>query len=261
MMYHCIPIGCSSPSHTNSHTKLLENRLDDALHTQIHQPEKNSEKRHGNHNNPGRRNHVLARGPGDLLHLHASVVDKLAHLRKRAGDFARKVRAHPALRFIVFHFYRLRRHKASSLPRSGLAPAPPFRFHAPAGLGARLTPLRALNSGRGGGIRTPIPGFGDRSPNRWTTPLNSIPVCPANPPKQKLFHFLVRRLLAARIAKLLSFQTLRMFLLVLRRGVVAVLAFAALQCNGLAHFLPSPPKHLPIWPDHPNSATGALQIP
>src|SRR6516164_6852119 len=28
-------------------------------------------------------------------------------------------------------------------------------------------------SGRGGGIRTPIPGFGDRSPNRWTTPLNS----------------------------------------------------------------------------------------
>src|SRR5215470_15077640 len=29
------------------------------------------------------------------------------------------------------------------------------------------------NSGRGGGIRTPIPGFGDRSPNRWTTPLES----------------------------------------------------------------------------------------
>src|SRR5215475_12919368 len=31
------------------------------------------------------------------------------------------------------------------------------------------------NSGRGGGIRTPIPGFGDRSPNRWTTPLNRLP--------------------------------------------------------------------------------------
>src|SRR5215472_18867923 len=34
---------------------------------------------------------------------------------------------------------------------------------------------RALNSGRGGGIRTPIPGFGDRSPNRWTTPLYPEP--------------------------------------------------------------------------------------
>src|SRR5215467_2870873 len=30
-----------------------------------------------------------------------------------------------------------------------------------------------------------------------------------------------------------------MLLLVLRRGVVAVFAFAALQCNGLAHLLPS----------------------
>src|SRR5215472_11546771 len=34
-------------------------------------------------------------------------------------------------------------------------------------LKARVLP----NSGRGGGIRTPIPGIGDRSPNRWTTPL------------------------------------------------------------------------------------------
>src|SRR5213082_2999581 len=183
MMYHCIPIGCSSPSHT----KLLENRLDDALHTQIHQPEKNSEKRHGNHNNPGRRNHVLARGPGDLLHLHASVVDKLAHLRKRAGDFARKVRAHPALRFIVFHFYRLRRHKASSLPRSGLAPCSALSI--PCATRARRSPyaLTGANSGRGGGIRTPIPGFGDRSPNRWTTPLNSNPVYPPNPPEENYF--------------------------------------------------------------------------
>jgi hypothetical protein len=31
------------------------------------------------------------------------------------------------------------------------------------------------NLGRGGGIRTPIPGFGDRSPNRWTTPLHREP--------------------------------------------------------------------------------------
>src|ERR1700745_1923077 len=96
-----------------------------------------------------------------------------------------------------------------------------------------------LNSGRGGGIRTPIPGFGDRSPDRWTTPLNSSPVCPGNPPKQKLFHFLVRRLLAARIAEFLRFQTLAVLLLVFGRGVVAVLAFPALQCDGFAHFLSS----------------------
>src|SRR2546430_809442 len=41
-----------------------------------------------------------------------------------------------------------------------------------------------LNAGRGGGIRTPIPGFGDRSPNRWTTPLNSIPACSLAPTKK-----------------------------------------------------------------------------
>src|SRR5438105_15678870 len=50
MMYHCIPIGCSSPSHT----KLLENRLHSALNTQIHQPEKDPKKSHGNHDDPGR---------------------------------------------------------------------------------------------------------------------------------------------------------------------------------------------------------------
>src|SRR6266581_3032926 len=43
-----------------------------------------------------------------------------------------------------------------------------------------------LNAGRGGGIRTPIPGFGDRSPNRWTTPLNSNPACSPAPAKTTL---------------------------------------------------------------------------
>src|SRR5579859_1085365 len=117
MMYHCIPIGYSSPSHT----KLLENGLHGAVHTHVDKPEKNPEKRHGHHNHPGCRNHVLARWPSDLLHLHASVVEELLHIRKRARDFARQLRAHPALRFVVFHFYRLRCHKTSSLPRSGLA--------------------------------------------------------------------------------------------------------------------------------------------
>jgi hypothetical protein len=101
---------------------------------------------------------------------------------------------------------------------------------------------RLPNSGRGGGIRTPIPGFGDRSPNRWTTPLNSKPACPSPlriPPlrKRNLLHFLVRRLFAARVAKLLRFQPLGVLFLIFCGRVVAVFAIAALQRNNLAHRL------------------------
>src|SRR6266576_298755 len=38
MMYHCIPIGCFSPSHT----ELLKNGLHRAVHSQVHQPQKNA---------------------------------------------------------------------------------------------------------------------------------------------------------------------------------------------------------------------------
>src|SRR6267143_2298670 len=57
------------------------------------------------------------------------------------------------------------------------------------------------------------------------------------PAKTKLLHFLVRRLLAARIAKLLCFHPLGMLFLVLRRCVIAVFAIAALQRNDFAHDL------------------------
>src|SRR6266436_462134 len=102
--------------------------------------------------------------------------------------------------------------------------------------------VRFPNSGRGGGIRTPIPGFGDRSPSRWTTPLNSKPACPSpceNDPCEnvKLLHFLVCRLFAARIAELLRLQPLGVLLLVFRRCVVAVFAIPALQRNDFAHRL------------------------
>src|SRR4029077_13842815 len=106
---------------------------------------------------------------------------------------------------------------------------------------------RFPNSGRGGGIRTPIPGFGDRSPNRWPTPLRSKPACPSplqndsceNFPckNEPLLHFLVRRLPAASVAELLRFQPLGMLLLVFRRCVIAVLAIPALQRDDLAHRL------------------------
>jgi hypothetical protein len=53
----------------------------------------------------------------------------------------------------------------------------------------------------------------------------------------ELLHFLVRRVLAARIAKLLGLQTVGVLLLVFRRRVVAVFAIPALQRNGFPHAL------------------------
>jgi hypothetical protein len=53
-------------------------------------------------------------------------------------------------------------------------------------------------------------------------------------------------LLPAGVAKLLGFQPLGMLLLILRRGVVAVLAVPALQCNDLAHDL----KNLSVIPEN-----------
>jgi hypothetical protein len=50
-----------------------------------------------------------------------------------------------------------------------------------------------------------------------------------------LFHFFVRGLLAARIAKLLGLQTLGMFLFVFCRRVVTVFAIPALQRNDFPH--------------------------
>jgi hypothetical protein len=46
----------------------------------------------------------------------------------------------------------------------------------------------------------------------------------------------VRRLLPARIAKLLRFHPLGVLLLVLRRRVIAVFAIPALQRNDFSHF-------------------------
>jgi hypothetical protein len=57
----------------------------------------------------------------------------------------------------------------------------------------------------------------------------------------------VRCLLAARVAKLFGFQTLAVFLLVLRRRVIAVLAIATLQRNGFTHDSdPFPARQAPL---------------
>src|SRR5712692_10524499 len=84
MMYHCMPIDFWSPSDA----ELLENVLHAALHSQIHQPQKKSEKRHGGDHHPGRGIDVVAARTSDLLHLHANVVQKFARVRDRAGDLA-----------------------------------------------------------------------------------------------------------------------------------------------------------------------------
>src|SRR5271168_3621903 len=89
-------------------------------------------------------------------------------------------------------------------------------------------------SGRGGGTRTPIPGFGDRSPSRWTTPLKPKPSLQQSVPK--LLHFLVAGMFAARIAKLLRLHAFGVLLLLLR-CVVAVLAIRALQRDDFSHDL------------------------
>src|SRR5262249_13389954 len=115
------------------------------------------------------------------------------------------------------------------------------------------------NSGRGGGIRTPIPGFGDRSPNRWTTPLKSETglACFSLQPKLRFgsdpsrqpaalrmpfaratrmsFHFFVRGVLAARPAELLGLHAFGVLLFVFRRCVVAIFAIATLQRDDFPH--------------------------
>jgi hypothetical protein len=53
----------------------------------------------------------------------------------------------------------------------------------------------------------------------------------------KLFHFLVWSVLAARIAKLLCLQPVRVLLFVFCRCVVAIFAIATLQRNDFPHDL------------------------
>src|ERR1700737_1609390 len=234
MMYHCMPIDFRSPLDA----KPLENVCHTKLHELVDHREKHSKERHRSDDHPGGRHHVFAARPGNLLHLHANVVQEFARACDRAGNFfadaGRCSGDGAALQFFVLPFDRLHGHE-SSFSTVGQPFLPVLFICVPAGPGHR-------NSGRGGGIRTPIPGFGDRSPSRWTTPLNSKPACPSpheNDPceNKKLLHFLVCRLLAARVAEFLCFQPLGVLLFVLRCRVVAVFAIAALQCNDLAHDL------------------------
>jgi hypothetical protein len=72
--------------------------------------------------------------------------------------------------------------------------------------------------GRGGGIRTPTRGFGDR----WSAVKPTL-------------YFLMGLMLAAMTAELTQFDTFRLSLFVLGRRIVPVLALAALKRNDFAH--------------------------
>src|SRR5580704_13918241 len=181
MMYHCIAVKLCSPSDAEN----FVHAHDAHLNQPIHDRQKYSEEENRGDDDAGRRHHVLPARPGHLLHFHANIVQKLARVVNRAGDLLTDTGRYPcdciALRLVVLHFNRLRGHSSSLLRRRRLL----------------------LISGRGGGIRTPIPGFGDRSPNRWTTPLKPKTAPPDACSKNgNLLHFLVPSVLAARVTKL-----------------------------------------------------------
>src|ERR1700733_2424970 len=114
MMYHCIAIGFNDLSNS----KNFEYVRDAALNQPVDNREKHAEERYGRDHDGRGRDDFFAAWPSDRLHLQADVVQKLTRFVNRAGDltadFAR-ASADSALRIVVFHFYRLRSHRSSSL--------------------------------------------------------------------------------------------------------------------------------------------------
>ena len=104
------------------------------------------------------------------------------------------------------------------------------------------------------GLEPPTCGFGDRRStiratglymsrpffvSRFPFPVNNPPTRNRKPGTANLLTcFLVRRMSAAAIAKLLQFQPLRRGLFVLRRRVVPVFALGAFQRNDVSHCSP-----------------------
>src|SRR5215469_10570089 len=94
--------------------------------------------------------------------------------------------------------------------------------------------------GRGGGIRTPTRGFGDRWSAVKPTPLGHTPPTIREHPTI-LLDFLMRLVLAAMTAELLQLDALRRRLFVLGRRIVPVLALAALERNDFSRHCSNSP--------------------
>src|SRR5258708_6163343 len=162
MMYHCFAM---STRYTSMREKFNDS-LDDVAGGAIHAEKINPEKRHGDNHDPGGHEDFVPRRPGDLAHLDAHLVQKRAPSPGIFAEFLESrcdgvpapaaVPAAPVPAFL--HLDRFRHRHSQILP-------------APAG-----RPFRR-RSGRGGGIRTPTLGFGDR----WST-VEPTPLYPEREP-------------------------------------------------------------------------------
>ena len=156
----------------------------------------------------------LARRPDHQLHFRAHFVKIFPRARRIAeqifeplGPCPRRLALrYPVVSCVVFNFSARVVDILASSASLSRGRSPPATLRHPAAGRTR--------NGRGGGIRTPTSGFGDRRSTVEPTPLNSRPPRIVPQPKgcadngantvnfQALLHFLVRRVLAARLAKL-----------------------------------------------------------
>src|SRR5690242_4972330 len=97
-----------------------------------------------------------------------------------------------------------------------------------------VLPILGWVNGRGGGIRTPTRGFGDRWSAVKPTPLGHTPQQTGGH-LPILLNFLVGLMLAAVAAELLQLDALRGRLFVLCPRIIAILALGALKSNNFAH--------------------------
>src|SRR5215469_7670727 len=159
MMYHCIPIGCSSPYKPNFLKIACTTRCT---------PKSTSQRKTPKNATVTTTIHVVdstSSRPGQVTCFISTRVSWRNSWRFATEPVTLPVSSEPIppCESSFFTFTACVAIKPLHSPERACLPLRPFDS--------------TLNSGRGGGIRTPIPGFGDRSPNRWTTPLNSIPVC------------------------------------------------------------------------------------
>ena len=62
-----------------------------------------------------------------------------------------------------------------------------------------------------------------------------MPLCFAGPNDKTLLHFLVRRVFSAELAKLVSFQPIRIIFLIFHRRIISLLAGRASKVDDLPH--------------------------
>src|SRR5580704_4097675 len=135
---------------------------DDFRENRIREKVIHAEKRHCYRHHDGRGNHIRARRPVHLPHFHAHIVQKRAKALGIAAQLLHRLQKRkPAYAmgfFVSIRAYRVG-HFTPSLRQSTLQPC--------------CIPCPPLHqqTGRGGGIRTPTLGFGDRWSTVKPTPL------------------------------------------------------------------------------------------